>query len=49
VDTSTNLFRPMDIAESYANPGKAAEKLGWQARYNLDDVVRFMADEKIFV
>jgi len=48
VETSAELYRPTDIAESHADPGKAAELIGWQARYSLSDVVRFMADELIF-
>lgn len=28
--------RPGDIAECYADPAKAKEELGWEARYNLD-------------
>ena len=31
--------RPGDIAECYADPSKAAEKLGWKAEYNLEDMV----------
>ncbi len=48
VETSDDLFRPTDITESHANPGKAAEVLGWRARYDLTDVVRCMTDEKLF-
>jgi GDPmannose 4,6-dehydratase len=40
------LFRPTDIAESSANPKKAADKLGWQAQYEVEDVVRFMVGSK---
>ena len=47
VETNADLFRPTDIAESHANPQKAAEKLGWQARYEVEDVVRFMVEEKL--
>ena len=32
--------RPGDIAACYANPKKAKELLGWEAEYNLDDMVR---------
>jgi GDPmannose 4,6-dehydratase len=47
VETSTELYRPTDIAESHADPAKAAELLGWQARYTISDVVKFMAEERI--
>ncbi len=32
--------RPGDIAECYADPQKAAEKLGWSAIYGIDDMCR---------
>ncbi len=47
VETSVELYRPTDIAESHGDPRRAAELIGWQARYSLSDVVRFMADECI--
>jgi GDPmannose 4,6-dehydratase len=46
VETNPDLFRPTDIAESHANPEKAMAKLGWKARYEVQDVVRFMIEEK---
>ncbi|HBN09994.1 MAG TPA: GDP-mannose 4,6-dehydratase, partial [Cyanobacteria bacterium UBA8530] len=46
-ESRSELFRPTDLAESFAAPGKAAEKLGWRARFGVDDVVRFMADDII--
>lgn len=30
--------RPGDIAECYADPAKAKELLGWEAKYNIDDM-----------
>jgi len=47
VETNTDLYRPTDIAESRANPEKAAERLGWKARYKVDDLVRMMVEEKL--
>lgn len=47
VKTNAELFRPTDISKSHANPQKAAERLGWQARYEVEDVVRFMIEEKL--
>ena len=32
--------RPGDIDECYADPKKAYELLGWQAKYNLEDMCR---------
>ena len=32
--------RPGDIAVCYADPAKSAEKLGWKAEKNLNDMVR---------
>lgn len=32
--------RPGDIATCYADPGKARQELGWQARRTLDDMLR---------
>ena len=32
--------RPGDLATCYADPAKSAEKLGWKAEKNLDDMCR---------
>jgi GDPmannose 4,6-dehydratase len=37
-----NLFRPTDLAVGLGNPTKANVKLGWQAQYQMPDVVRMM-------
>jgi GDPmannose 4,6-dehydratase len=42
VFTDPTLLRPSEIMVSRANPVKAAERLGWQARYKMRDVVRMM-------
>lgn len=42
VVTDQSLLRPSEIMVSRANPEKAADKLGWQARYKMRDVVRMM-------
>ena len=39
------LFRPLDLEQSHANPVKAMKILGWQAKHRVEDVVRFMAAE----
>jgi GDPmannose 4,6-dehydratase len=41
------LFRPADISVGNANPIKAAQRLGWQARYGMRDVVRMMAQAEL--
>jgi GDPmannose 4,6-dehydratase len=46
VVTNENLFRPTDIAIGRANPSKAKEKLGWQAKHKMRDVVRKMIQAK---
>jgi GDPmannose 4,6-dehydratase len=44
VEVDKNLFRPTDIAVSCGNPNKAKQKLGWQAKYTMQDVARMMVD-----
>jgi GDPmannose 4,6-dehydratase len=38
------LHRPTDIASGRGNPVKALERLGWRARYGMQDVVAMMID-----
>ncbi|ERN42503.1 GDP-D-mannose dehydratase [Rubidibacter lacunae KORDI 51-2] len=42
VVTDASLLRPTDIAISSADPSKASDRLGWQARYTMPDIVRMM-------
>lgn len=42
VETRADLFRPTDIMQGFANPAKARERLDWQPKYQVEDVVRFM-------
>lgn len=42
VITDPVLLRPSEIMVSRANPAKAAEQLGWQARYRMRDIVAMM-------
>lgn len=42
VTSDSTLFRPTDIAIGRANPTKAKLKLGWQAQYQLADIVQSM-------
>ena len=44
VVTDDSLLRPTDLAVSKGNPAKAKEKLGWQARYKMPDVVKMMVE-----
>lgn len=44
VQSDSSFLRPSDILESMANPTKAREILGWQAQYQLDDVIRIMVE-----
>jgi GDPmannose 4,6-dehydratase len=47
VDIDTALMRPLDIAQSTANPGKAKRELGWEARVALPEIItRLIAAEK---
>lgn len=36
------LFRPLDLSVSKGNPAKAKQKLGWEARRRMKDVVELM-------
>lgn len=46
VVSDESLLRPTDIAVGRANPTKAKEKLGWQARHKFKDVVEMMVQAK---
>lgn len=47
VETNAQFLRPTDIAMSKANPAKAREKLGWQARYAMPEVVQMMVESQL--
>lgn len=49
VDISEDFFRPSDITESRANPEKAQKILGWQAKYYIQDIVKFLVNEELVV
>jgi GDPmannose 4,6-dehydratase len=40
----SGLLRPADISVGRANPARARERLGWQAKYRMRDVVRKMVE-----
>ena len=44
VKIKPDLFRPLDLVQSHANPARALEKLDWQTTHKVEDVVRFMLD-----
>ncbi len=44
VECDAALLRPSDIAYGAADPSLALRELGWNAHYNVDDVVREMCD-----
>lgn len=41
-----SLFRPSEIMRSCGNPQKAKEKLGWQAKYEMQDIITMMIESK---
>lgn len=45
VESKSELCRPTDIDISMADPSKAQEKLGWQARYKMRDVAKMMVED----
>lgn len=47
VKTNEDLFRPTDIMTIMANPGKARDKLGWNAKYKMRDVANMMVQEEV--
>jgi GDPmannose 4,6-dehydratase len=46
VVSDRSLHRPTDIRIGRGNPTKAKEKLGWQAKYKMPDVVKMMIAER---
>ncbi len=47
VVTDQSLLRPTDLAISKGNPRKAKEKLGWEAKYKMPDIVRMMIEMRM--
>jgi GDPmannose 4,6-dehydratase len=45
VESKSELCRPSDINISMADPSKAKNKLGWQARYKMRDVAKMMVED----
>jgi GDPmannose 4,6-dehydratase len=46
VMTDKSLLRPTDIAQGKGNPAKAKQKLGWEAKYQLPDIIKMMIQAK---
>jgi len=40
------LFRPSEIMRSCGDPQKAKEKIGWQAKYEMQDIIKMMIQAK---
>jgi GDPmannose 4,6-dehydratase len=38
------LLRPTEIMSGRGNASKAGQKLGWKAKYQMEDVVRMIAE-----
>ena len=47
LETNEEFLRPTDIDISLVDPSKAAEKLGWKVKYNMNDVVEKMIEAEI--
>jgi GDPmannose 4,6-dehydratase len=47
VEIDDSLLRPTDLAVGRGNPHKAREILGWEAKYNMNDVVTMMIAAKV--
>lgn len=45
VEFDTEFIRPNDLNMSHADPSKIRKSLGWKAKYDVDDVVRFMCED----
>lgn len=45
VDIDSSFFRPSDLRMSLADPGLAAQKLHWTARYKVRDVAKEMVSQ----
>lgn len=43
----TSLLRPTDLAVGKGNPAKAKDKLGWEAKYKMKDVVQMMVKARL--
>ena len=44
LESNKDLFRPYDLMESYADPSKARDILGWTAKNSVEDVINKMCN-----
>jgi GDPmannose 4,6-dehydratase len=47
VVVDSTLLRPTEITYGRANPTKAKQKLGWQAKNYMNEIIKMMIEEKI--
>jgi len=47
VSIEPSLLRPSDIQYGAADPSKAFQCLGWEAKYDIDDVIRMMCEASV--
>ncbi|MFA7383437.1 MAG: GDP-mannose 4,6-dehydratase [Desulfurivibrionaceae bacterium] len=47
--SDSGLLRPTDIQISRADPGKAEQRLGWQAKIAMPEVVRLMVEAELLL
>jgi len=47
IETDSSLLRPSDIESIYANPRKAKDKLSWEAKNTMPEVVEKMISKEI--
>ncbi|RYD59316.1 MAG: GDP-mannose 4,6-dehydratase [Sphingobacteriales bacterium] len=47
VEVDERYFRPTEVDLLLGDPAKAKEKLGWEAKYSLDELVKEMVDSDI--
>ena len=41
------LLRPSEIMVGSANPNKAKKLLGWEAKYDMHDIVKIMIEDEL--
>jgi GDPmannose 4,6-dehydratase len=44
-----DLMRPTDLKAGYSDPSKAFAKLGWKAKANLNDVIKYMIESQLLL
>jgi len=49
VEVNSDLFRPSEIMQSYGDATKASNKLGWHARYTLEEIIKMMIEQEMAI